>query len=85
MISLLFKSFFIKIQPNISEQEKKWQRIYNLLNSENKPKNFQNKQTFFMASIKPRPYPPWLCYMEHFRKRNKCNILSKYWFGKDFF
>ena len=30
--------FFIKIQPNMSEQEKKWQRIYDLLNTETKKK-----------------------------------------------
>ena len=36
---LLFKQFFsIKIQPNMSEQEKKRQRVYDLLNAETKPK-----------------------------------------------
>ena len=39
-LALLFKPFFIKIQPNMSEQEKKRQRIYDLLNVETK--NFQN-------------------------------------------
>ena len=29
---------FIKIQPNMSEREKKWERIYDLLNAETKPK-----------------------------------------------
>ena len=29
--------FFINIQPNMSEQEKKQQRIYDLLNAETKP------------------------------------------------
>ena len=33
-LALLFKLFFIKIQPNMSEQEKKRQRIYDLLNAE---------------------------------------------------
>ena len=47
---LLFQLFFIKIQPNMSEQEKKQQRIYDLLNAETKPKNFQNNWSFFMAS-----------------------------------
>ena len=28
----------MKIQPNMSEQEKKWQRIYDLHNPETKPK-----------------------------------------------
>ena len=36
IIQALF--FFIKIQPNMSDQEKKWQRIYDLLNAETKPK-----------------------------------------------
>ena len=35
----------------MSEQEKKWQRIYDLLIAETKPKDFRNNQTFFMASI----------------------------------
>ena len=52
---LLFKHFFIKIQPNMREQEKNRQRIYDLLNAETKPKNFWNNWSFFMASIKPRP------------------------------
>ena len=33
-LALLFKHFFIKIQPNMSEQEKNQQRIYDLLNDE---------------------------------------------------
>ena len=37
-LALLFKHFSIKIQPNMSEQEKKRQRIYDLLNAETKPK-----------------------------------------------
>ena len=32
--------FYIKIQDNMSKQEKKWQRIYDLLNVETKPKKF---------------------------------------------
>ena len=35
---LLFKHFLIKIQPNMSEQAKKQQRIYDLLNAKTKPK-----------------------------------------------
>ena len=53
-LALLFKHFFIKIQPIMSEQEKKQQRIYDLLNAETMPKNFQNNWSFFMASIKSR-------------------------------
>ena len=37
-LALLFKHFFIQIQSNMSEQEKKRQRIYNLFSAENKPK-----------------------------------------------
>ena len=32
------KNFFIKIQHNTSEQEKKQQRIYDFLNADTKPK-----------------------------------------------
>ena len=38
----------------MSEQEKKQQRMYDLLNAETKPKKFQNNWSFFMAFIKPR-------------------------------
>ena len=50
MLALLFKHFLkkIKIQPNMRKQEKKRQRIYDLLNAETKPKNF------FMASNRIR-------------------------------
>ena len=44
----------MKIQPNMSEQDKK-QKIYDLLNAETQPPNFQNQWNFFMASIKLRP------------------------------
>ena len=40
MIISIDKLFFIKIQPNMSEQEKKRQRIYDLLNTETKTKKF---------------------------------------------
>ena len=39
MITSIIQTFFlIKTQLNRTEQEKKWQRIYDLLNAENKPK-----------------------------------------------
>ena len=39
----------------MSEQEKKQQRIYDLLNTEAKPqKNFWSNWSFFMASLKLR-------------------------------
>ena len=40
MISSIIQTLFIKIQPNMSEQEKKRQRIYYFLNAETKPKTF---------------------------------------------
>ena len=56
MISSIIQGFFMKVQPNMSEQEKKRQRIYNLPNAEAKPiKEFRNNWSFFVASIKPRP------------------------------
>ena len=39
MISSIIAALFIKIQPNMSKQEKKWQRIYDLLNAETKLKH----------------------------------------------
>ena len=42
-LTLLFKHLKkIKIQPNMSEHEKKRKRIYDLLNPEKKPKHFRN-------------------------------------------
>ena len=38
MISSIIQALFIQIQPNMSEQEKKRQRIYYLLNTDTKPK-----------------------------------------------
>ena len=39
-LALLFKYFCIKIQPNMREQEKKLQKIYDLFNAETKPPKF---------------------------------------------
>ena len=38
MISSIIQALFkkIKIQPNMSEQEKTWQRVYDLLNAKTK-------------------------------------------------
>ena len=36
MISSFIQAFFTKIQPKMTEQEKKRRRIYDLLNAENK-------------------------------------------------
>ena len=38
----------------MSEQEKKRQKSYDLLNTEIKPKNVQNNWSFFIVSIKLR-------------------------------
>ena len=44
---LLFKHFLIKIQPNMCEQEKKWQRICDLLNTKTKQRKiFTVKELF---------------------------------------
>ena len=40
MISPIIQAHFIKIQSNMSEQEKKRQRIYDLLITETKPPKF---------------------------------------------
>ena len=40
MVNSYLSTFFIKIQPNMSGQEKKQQRIYDLLNAKTKPKKF---------------------------------------------
>ena len=49
--SIILALFKIKIQPNMSEQEKKRQRIYHLLNAEIKPKfpvyRIQSKRRIF--------------------------------------
>ena len=49
--------YFFLILPNMKEQEKKQQRIYEMLNAETKPKIFFKIIGFFMASIKPRTKP----------------------------
>ena len=55
-LALLFNYFLIKIQPNMSEQEKKRQRSYDLLDTENKSKKISELiRVFFIASIKPKP------------------------------
>ena len=39
-LALLFKHFFTNIHPNMNEQKKKRQRIYDLLHAETKPNKF---------------------------------------------
>ena len=52
MISIIIQILFIRIQPNMREQEKKWPRIYDLLNVETKPKflclPYTNKRKNFL-------------------------------------
>ena len=52
----------------MSEQEKKQQKIYDLLNSKPKPKYFRNNWMIFMASIKLRPYSPLITLYGAFLK-----------------
>ena len=51
MNSFVTQALFQKIQSDMSEQKKKWQKFYDLLNAETKPKNFRNYWSFFMALI----------------------------------
>ena len=46
MISSIIQAFLIKILPNMSEQKKKWQRIYDLLNTKSKENIFCRKELF---------------------------------------
>ena len=65
-LAWLFKHFFMKIQPNMREQEKKQQKIYDLLNAETKPKNFQNNWTLT---------PLIMLHIGRFRKQKKMQLL----------
>ena len=40
MTSSIVQAFFLKIQPNMIEQEKKQQSIYDLVYAETKPEQF---------------------------------------------
>ena len=78
MISSIISSTFfrIRIQPNMSEQEKKRQRIYDLLYTESKPKflvyHIQSKQLsfFFLFFFFTEKYL-------FFRKKGKWRIEQK--------
>ena len=80
-LTALFKHFFIKIQPNMSEQEKKRQRIYDLLDAETNPKKISE---IIGVSLRPPSSSdlnlPWLRCMGRFIKQNKTNFPSKFWF-----
>ena len=50
MISTIIQAFFkLKFCPIWVSKKKKQQRIYDLLNAETNPQNFQNNWSFFMA------------------------------------
>ena len=53
MISSIIQALFIKMQPNMSEEEKKQQRIYDLLNTETKSKSFRNNCIFLWPDLNP--------------------------------
>ena len=72
--ALLFKHFFIKIPPNMSEQEKTHKEFMICLT----PKELSEIISFFMASIKPRPYPLDYAIWDVL---DKCNFPSKYYFA----
>ena len=65
----------IKIQPNMSEQEKKLLRIYYLFNTETKPKKKSEIIGVSLWSLNP----PWLHHIVRFRKQNKCNFPIILW------
>ena len=53
MISNIIQAvFFIKIEPNMNEQENKPQRIYELINPETKPTFFSCTQNNFFVTKK---------------------------------
>ena len=60
MIGSIIQTVLIKIQSQMREQEKKRQRIYDLLSIETKPHppKIRNNWSFFMASIMSRPLLP---------------------------
>ena len=66
-----------KIQPNMSEKEKKQQRIYYFLNVQTKPKRISE---IIGVSLWPPSSPdlnPLDYSMGRFKKQNKCILLSK--------
>ena len=79
---LLFKHVSLKFSPICVSKKRKIKESMICLTLKPNQRNFRNHWNFFMASIKPRP---WLCYMERFRKQNKCNFPSKYWLAYDCF
>ena len=57
------------------------QRIYDLLYAETKLKKKKIRNDWcFYGLHEAQILPPWLYYMGSFRKLNKCNFPSKYWF-----
>ena len=71
MIRSLIQLFSIKLFPNMHEQEKKRQRIYELLSAENKPKKLSEK---IRVSLWPNPKP--FDYVIWGVLENKTNVTS---------
>ena len=76
-LALLFKHFFFTILPKMYEQEKKRQRIYDLLNAENKLKNFQNNWSFLMAYIKTQTINLLIKLYRAFLKTKQMQLLTQ--------
>ena len=80
MISFFIQEIFMKIQPNMSEQEKKRQRIYDLLCAETKPrKKFRKYSLWFPSS--PHFNPSDYGIFGVLENKTEWNSLSKYWFA----
>ena len=59
-------------------QEKKRQRIYDLLNTETKPKKFPKQLKFLYGLHWAQTITPWSHYMGRFRKQNKTAIEEEW-------
>ena len=83
MISSIVQTFLIKIQPYVSEQENKRQRIYDLLNAETKPNQTKKKKKKNLSEIigvslwpKSSPILNPLDYVMWDVLQNKTNAIS---------
>ena len=75
MISSIIQ-VFVKIQPNMSEQVKKRQRIYDLFNAETKP-----KKIFLFGLHQTQTFNPPLDYAIWGVLENKTNATSHLYIG----
>ena len=78
MISSTIQHFFNKIQPNMIEQEKKWQRKYDRRNQAKKI-----SEIFGISSWPPSipDLSPLITLYGGFWKQNKFNFPSKFQFA----